>query len=103
MTCPARSKRFEHPERLARPAARIVARRDPTQAPGISGGFLVRWARHVFLGVSSWPPNSKRIAESNRLAYSSSSRDENRPYRAALRTGAGTDSSIAAESVHRPS
>src|SRR3989442_9638193 len=52
---------------------------------------------------STWPPNSKRMAEWSRFWKSASPREVNRPNRAAARTLAGTASSIAACSVHRPS
>ena len=54
-------------------------------------------------GFSWWPPNSKRIADSSLSAYSASPRDSKRANSAALSTGAGTPSSIAACSVQRPS
>ena len=44
-----------------------------------------------------------RMADSTLFANSPSSRDENREYRAAVRTSAGTPSSIAAIAVQRPS
>src|SRR5680860_234073 len=52
---------------------------------------------------SSWPPNCLRMAESTLSPKSPSSREEKRSYRAAVRTGAGTPSSIAAIEVQRPS
>src|SRR5271166_2669385 len=54
-------------------------------------------------GFSWWPPNSNRIADISLSAYSAAPRDSKRPNRAALRTGAGTPSSIAACNVQRPS
>src|SRR6266568_2731974 len=56
--------------------------------------------RHCF---SRCPPNACRIADRIRFANSASPRESKRSYRAAERTGAGTDSSIAALSVQRPS
>jgi hypothetical protein len=50
-----------------------------------------------------WPPNSYRIADKSLSAYSASPRDSKRPNNAALMTGAGTPSSIAACNVQRPS
>src|SRR5262249_28246017 len=52
---------------------------------------------------SSWPPNSLRMAESNRSAKSAPSREVKRANSAALSTSAGTPSSTAACTVHRPS
>src|SRR5580658_211060 len=52
---------------------------------------------------STWPPNSKRIAESSLSAKSASPRELNRSYSAADNTWAGTPSSIAASMVQRPS
>src|SRR6185437_16870972 len=54
-------------------------------------------------GFSTWPPNSKRSAESNLSAYSAWPRELKRENRAELMTGAGTPSSIAACNVQRPS
>ena len=52
---------------------------------------------------STWPPNSKRIADRTRSAKSASPREEKRSKRAAVRTCAGTDVSMAAWTVQRPS
>src|SRR5258708_27286408 len=52
---------------------------------------------------SRWPPNSKRIADNNLSAKSASPRELNRSKSAELSTYAGTDSSIAALMVQRPS
>ena len=52
---------------------------------------------------SRWPPKPWRIAESTLFAKSPSPRDEKRSNSAVASTGAGTDSSIAASTVHRPS
>src|SRR5580700_9760149 len=52
---------------------------------------------------SLWPPNWKRIAERTLSAKSSAPCELKRSYRAALRIGAGTDSSMAALIVQRPS
>jgi len=60
-------------------------------------------ARRYVALFSRCPPNAKRIAESMRLASSSSPREAKREYSAALSTGAGTPSSIAACAVQRPS
>ena len=54
-------------------------------------------------GFSTWPPNSARIAERTLAVNSPSPRDSKRCQRAALMTGAGTDSLIAASTVQRPS
>ena len=52
---------------------------------------------------SRWPPKACRMADRSLLANSASPRESKRSYRAADSTGAGTDSSIAACSVQRPS
>src|ERR1051325_3364188 len=52
---------------------------------------------------STWPPNSNRMAESRRSWNSASPRELKRSKSEAARTCAGTPSSIAASSVHRPS
>src|SRR5260221_4483539 len=52
---------------------------------------------------SSWPPNSKRIADNNLSAKSASPRELNRSKSAELSTCAGTDSSMAAVMGQRPS
>ena len=54
-------------------------------------------------GFSWWPPNPKRIAESSLFGKSASPRELKRSYSAAVSTGAGTASSIAALIVQRPS
>src|SRR5262249_40171800 len=65
---------------------------------GARGG---RTLRHGFF--SAWPPNSNRMAESKRSWNSASPRELKRSKSEAARTCAGTPSSIAASSVHRPS
>ncbi len=55
------------------------------------------------MGRSTWPPNSYRIADSTLSAKSDSPRELKRSYSAAVRTCAGTASSMAASMVHRPS
>src|SRR5437773_6713900 len=62
-----------------------------------------RGSAHVPCPFSRWPPNSYRMADSNRSWNSASPREAKRSKSAAARTCAGTASSIAASSVHRPS
>src|ERR1051325_10404627 len=52
---------------------------------------------------STWPPNSKRMAERSRFLKSASPSEANRPNSAAARTLTGSSSSIAASSARRPS
>src|SRR6202035_516292 len=52
---------------------------------------------------SKGPPNSKRIADRSLSAKSASPRELKRSYKEAVRTGAGTPSSMAALMVQRPS
>ncbi|MFW3115001.1 peroxidase BpoB [Mycobacterium haemophilum DSM 44634] len=54
-------------------------------------------------GFSSCPPNCLRIADNTLAPNSKSWREAKRAYRAVVNTGAGTPSSIAAITVHRPS
>src|SRR6185295_6310465 len=56
--------------------------------------------RHFF---STWPPKPLRMAESTRFWKSSSPREAKRSKSAAVRTCAGTASSLAAAIVQRPS
>ena len=63
----------------------------------------MRFAHYVPAGFSTCPPNSKRIAESSLSANSASPRELKRSYSAAVSTGAGTPSSMAALIVQRPS
>ena len=53
--------------------------------------------------ISRWPPNPCRIADRSLSAKSASPRELKRSYSAALRTGVGIASSIAAAIVQRPS
>ena len=55
------------------------------------------------LRISTWPPNWNRIADSTFSANEWSWRERNRVNSEAAITSAGTDSSIAAITVHRPS
>ena len=59
--------------------------------------------REGHAGFSRWPPKACRMADRSRFANSASPREVKRSYSAADSTGAGTDSSIAALIVHRPS
>ena len=59
--------------------------------------------RSLLPAFSRWPPNAKRIAESSLSAKSASPREVKRSNSAAVSTGAGTASSIAALIVQRPS
>src|SRR5262245_14890275 len=59
--------------------------------------------RHLRASFSTWPPNSKRIAESTRSWKSASPCEARRSKSAAASTCAGTPSSMAASSVQRPS
>src|SRR6516164_11318045 len=52
---------------------------------------------------SAWPPNSERIADRTLPVNAPMSRDSNRSYSDAAMTEAGTPSSTAASTVHRPS
>src|SRR5688572_8192483 len=54
-------------------------------------------------GRSTWPPNSWRIADSNRFAKSSWLRELKRANNAVARTGTGTPASTAVLTVQRPS
>src|SRR5262249_21969687 len=54
-------------------------------------------------GLAAWPPNSLRMAERMRLARSFSPRELKRAASAAPSTGAGTEVSMAACRVQRPS
>src|SRR5262249_44760409 len=60
-----------------------------------------RTLRHGFF--SAWPPNSNRMAGSRRSWDCGSPRELKRSKSEAASTCAGTPSSIAASSVHRPS
>src|SRR5436190_21318071 len=57
----------------------------------------------VISACSTWPPNSKRMADINLSANSAPPRELKRSKSAELRTGTGTDSSMAALIVQRPS
>src|SRR6185369_17710992 len=72
----------------------VAGRAEKDEGVGTRGG-------HDFF--STWPPNSNRIAESRRSWNSASPRELKRSKSEAARTCAGTPSSIAASSVHRPS
>ena len=63
--------------------------------------LLPRRSRQAFF--SRWPPKPKRIAESTLSANSACPREVKRANKAALKTLAGTPSSIAASTVQRPS
>ena len=76
----------------------IAGGAEETQARRSGAAFI-----QVPAGFSWWPPNSSRIADISLSAYSAAPRDSKRPNSAALKTGAGTPSSIAACSVQRPS
>ena len=66
--------------------------------------FVANLRRHIpATCFSTCPPNSNRIADSTLSAKSSCPRELNRSNSAADSTAAGTASSIAAATVHRPS
>ena len=60
-------------------------------------GFRVGKDLHGDHQSATWPPNSRRIAESTRFANAASSRDANRANRAAVSTSAGAPDSIAVD------
>src|SRR5579863_1427260 len=106
------------------PANQVIQRREDLPVTQVPGGaeqhdgiaittfhvVLDVSTRHLILGArvcqedfSTWPPKPKRIADSTLFAKSAWPRDSKRPYRAALSTGAGTPTSMAASTVQRPS
>src|SRR4051794_20736450 len=86
-----------HPGTVANAAA------EPPLATVLGANRAGPGARYSPVGSSTWPPNAWRIAESSLSAYTASPRLENRANSAADSTGAGTPSSMAALTVHRPS
>src|SRR5690606_17195053 len=54
-------------------------------------------------GFSAWPPNCFRMADNTFAAYSPLPRESKRENNAALSTGVGTPSSMAAARAERPS
>src|SRR5262249_10800776 len=112
----ARAKLVQRPARLRDADDRNVQGAPPDEglergkdllvgevAGGAEEDERVRGLRCRHECFSSWPPNSRRMADMTRLAKSASPREAKRSPMALARMGAGTLSSIAARRVQRPS
>src|ERR1700758_1050531 len=93
--------RGNHPGSSLRLARSPVAPNSTmTWSAGRGGPFVLIMDQAFF---SACPPNSERMADRIFPVNAPASRDSNRSYREAAMTEAGTPSSTAASTVHRPS